>query len=86
MKIIAYLILGLIAGAIAKFIMPGKQGGGLIMTAVLGIIGSMVGGFLGSMFLGRSEDGNLLDLGSIATAVIGALVVLFVYGLVTKKK
>lgn len=86
MKLIAYLILGLIAGGIAKFIMPGKQGGGLLMTMILGILGAMVGGFLGSTFLGIQQDGNWLDIGSILTAVVGALVVLFLYGMFMKRK
>ncbi len=52
MGFIAYLILGLIAGAIAKAILPGRQGGGWIATLVLGVIGAVVGGWLGGLIFG----------------------------------
>jgi uncharacterized membrane protein YeaQ/YmgE (transglycosylase-associated protein family) len=81
MGIFSWIVLGLIAGALAKWLMPGKDGGGWIVTMVLGIAGAFVGGYLGSMFgLGGATDG--LNLGSIATATAGAFVLLFVYKLV----
>ena len=49
MGILAWIIFGLIAGALAKFIMPGTQGGGIILTIVLGVVGALVGGFLGTV-------------------------------------
>lgn len=84
-NIIAYIVIGFLGGAIAKAIMPGKQGGGFWATAILGIIGAFVGGFLGGMLL----DNRYTDIFSIAglvSSIVGALVVLFIYGLVTKKK
>jgi uncharacterized membrane protein YeaQ/YmgE (transglycosylase-associated protein family) len=51
MGILAWIIFGLIAGALAKFIMPGQQGGGIILTIVLGIVGAIVGGFISTYLL-----------------------------------
>jgi uncharacterized membrane protein YeaQ/YmgE (transglycosylase-associated protein family) len=81
MGIFAWIVLGIVAGALAKLVMPGKDGGGWIVTMALGIAGAFVGGYLGSMMgLGGATDG--LNMGSIATATAGALVILFVYKLV----
>jgi len=77
MGILSWIILGLIAGMLAKWFMPGKDGGGFIMTAILGIAGSFVGGFVGSFF-GLGTTGSL-SIGSIFTATIGAFILLFVY-------
>jgi uncharacterized membrane protein YeaQ/YmgE (transglycosylase-associated protein family) len=83
MGILAWLLLGLVAGALAKFIMPGQQGGGIILTIVLGVIGAVVGGVLGTYVFGFGDISGF-DLRSIAIAVGGALLVLFVYGLVAR--
>ena len=80
MGIFAWIIFGLIAGAFAKFIMPGRQGGGIILTIVLGIVGAVVGGFIGTHLLGFGDISGF-DLRSIAIAVGGALLVLFLYGI-----
>lgn len=84
MGIIVWIVFGLIAGVIAKYIMPGKQGGGFILTTVLGIVGAVVGGFLGSIM--GFGDISGFDLRSMALAVGGALLVLFLYGLVSRSK
>lgn len=77
MGILTWLLFGLIAGAIAKMIMPGNQSMGWLMTIILGIVGAMVGGFVGSLFgLGTVND---FDLGSMALAVLGAIIVLWAY-------
>lgn len=82
MEIIGMIVVGLIVGAIAKLIMPGDQGGGIIVTVLLGIIGSFVAGYLGQA-VGLYEAGERAGwIGS----VVGALIVLFVYGLIKKKK
>ncbi len=82
MGILSWIILGLIAGALAKWLMPGKDGGGWIITCVLGIAGAFVGGFVGSV-LGISTAGGF-SLGGIVTATVGALILLAVYRLLKK--
>ncbi len=77
---ISWIVLGLIAGFLAKWIMPGRDGNGLIMTILLGIVGSVVGGYVGTI-LGLGSV-NSLNLGSIALAVLGSVLVLFVYRLI----
>ena len=77
MGILSWIIFGLIAGIIAKWIMPGKDGGGFIITIILGIVGAVVGGWI-STALGHGEvDG--FNFSSLVVAVIGAVVVLFIY-------
>jgi uncharacterized membrane protein YeaQ/YmgE (transglycosylase-associated protein family) len=83
MGILSWIILGLIAGALAKWIMPGKDGGGLFKTMLLGIAGAFVGGWLGA-FAGLGTLGGL-SLGSIVTATAGAFLLLFVYRQLNKK-
>ncbi|QEM81993.1 MULTISPECIES: GlsB/YeaQ/YmgE family stress response membrane protein [Halomonas] len=78
MGIFSWIILGLIAGILAKWIMPGKDPGGFIVTTLIGIAGAFVGGFLGSL-VGIGGPVSEISIGSIITAVIGALVLLFIY-------
>ena len=85
MGILAWIISGLIVGLLAKFIMPNEQGGGTILTIVLGIGGAVVVGFLGSYLFGFG-DISAFDWRSMAIAVGGALLVLVVYGLVARKR
>ena len=86
--LIGWIILGLIAGLIAKAIMPGKDPGGFIITALIGMIGSVIGGFIGRMLLGYGRDstGDITEPGflmSLILAVVGAIVLLAVYRLFT---
>jgi uncharacterized membrane protein YeaQ/YmgE (transglycosylase-associated protein family) len=83
MGILGWIVLGLIAGAIAKLILPGRQGGGWIITIVLGIVGAILGGFLGNLLFGV-ELGTFFDLRTWLLAIGGALVVLLIYGLATR--
>ena len=85
MGILGWIFLGLIAGALAKLIMPGNQGGGIIVTMILGIVGALLGGFLGSI-IGIGSIDSFWDLGTWITAIVGALIVLFLYGLITGRK
>lgn len=83
MGIIGWIVLGLLAGAIAKLILPGRQGGGWIVTLILGVVGALLGGFLGSVLF----NAPLQDFFSIQTwllAIGGAIIVLLIYGLVTR--
>jgi uncharacterized membrane protein YeaQ/YmgE (transglycosylase-associated protein family) len=77
MGILSWIIFGLIAGILAKWIMPGKDGGGFIVTVILGVIGAVVGGWISTLFGFGKVDG--FNFGSFVVAVIGALGVLFVY-------
>ncbi|MEM8527229.1 MAG: GlsB/YeaQ/YmgE family stress response membrane protein [Bacteroidota bacterium] len=82
MSIIYWILMGLAAGALAKFLMPGKDPGGWIITILLGIGGSVVGGFLGR-FIGI-QSSNMI--GSLLIATGGALVILFLYRYFSKNK
>ena len=81
MGIIAWIVLGLIAGAIAKLLMPGDDPGGFIITILLGIAGAIVGGFI-AVALGLSNGIDNFDIGSIVLAILGAMLLLFGYRLV----
>lgn len=85
MGILAWIVLGLIAGAIAKAIMPGRDPGGFIITAVIGIVGAVIGGFLGNMLFGIGGVSGV-DIRSILLAVVGALVLLWVYRLTKRSR
>lgn len=82
MELIGMLFLGLIAGALAKLIMPGRDGGGIIVTILLGIAGSLLGGFLFNL-LGIGEGETWAGL---IGSVIGAIVILAIYRAITKKR
>jgi uncharacterized membrane protein YeaQ/YmgE (transglycosylase-associated protein family) len=87
MNIIAWVILGILAGAIGKAIYPGTQGGGILGTMLLGIIGAFIGGSLMTFF----STGTLqltaasLSIPGIVVAVIGAIVAIFLWGLITRR-
>ena len=84
MGFIAYLILGLIAGAIAKAILPGKQGGGWIATLIIGVIGAMLGGWIGGAVFGAEMD-KFFSISTWLCAIGGSLIVLVVWGFITGK-
>ncbi len=85
MGIIAFLVVGLIAGLIARALMPGNQSMGLIATTLLGVAGSFVGGFIGSLF---RSDGRILDLhpSGLLFSVLGAMAVLFLVGMAGRRR
>ena len=83
MGFLAFLILGLIAGAIAKLILPGDQGGGWIATLVLGVVGALLGGWIGSLLFGVGLE-EFWDLSTWLLAIGGAIIVLLIYGLITR--
>lgn len=86
MNIIAWIILGLLAGAIAKAIYPGTQGGGILSTIILGIIGAFLGGSLYTLL----STGSLqlaapgLSIPGVFVAVLGAIIAIFLWGLLTR--
>jgi uncharacterized membrane protein YeaQ/YmgE (transglycosylase-associated protein family) len=77
MGIISWLIFGLLAGVLAKIVMPGRDSGGLIFTVVLGILGSAVGGWIGTQLGWGTVRG--FDLRSLGLAILGGVVVLAIY-------
>ena len=81
MDIILWIVFGLIVGVVAKFLMPGRDPGGFIMTIVLGIVGALLGGWLGRAlnFYRAGEPAGFI------MAVIGAMIVLFIYRMVSRR-
>jgi uncharacterized membrane protein YeaQ/YmgE (transglycosylase-associated protein family) len=87
--IISWIIIGAIIGLLARAIMPGKQAMGLGMTIVLGVVGAIVGGLIGSLFGGDGVSGimeNPWSIGTILLSIIGAIVVMAIYGLATRNR
>jgi uncharacterized membrane protein YeaQ/YmgE (transglycosylase-associated protein family) len=84
MGILAWIVLGLIAGAIAKFLMPGRDPGGIFVTILIGIVGAVIGGFIGSS-LGMG-DVTGVNLWSILLSVVGAVILLIVYRMVIGRR
>jgi uncharacterized membrane protein YeaQ/YmgE (transglycosylase-associated protein family) len=79
MGIVAWIVLGLIAGAIAKLLLPGRDPGGVIITTLIGIAGSFVGGWLSAHFLHRPVAKHFYDPATWGSAIVGALVLLVLY-------
>ncbi len=84
MGFLSWLVLGLIVGMLAKLIVPGKQGGGIILTILLGVVGGILGGWLGTA-LGLGTV-NGLNLGSILLATGGAIIVILIYSALKKRR
>jgi uncharacterized membrane protein YeaQ/YmgE (transglycosylase-associated protein family) len=82
MGIIAFIILGLLVGAIAKAILPGEDPGGIIVTAVIGIVGALLGGFLAGVLFDADPLDEFFDISTWLTAIIGAIILLLIYRLV----
>ena len=86
MGIIAFIILGLLAGAIAKALLPGDDPGGFIITAIIGIVGALLGGFLaGALFDGDPMD-EFFDISTWLTAIVGAIILLVIYRMVAGRR
>ncbi|GAA0492858.1 MULTISPECIES: GlsB/YeaQ/YmgE family stress response membrane protein [Microbacterium] len=85
MGFIGFLILGLLAGAIAKLILPGKQGGGWFITLILGVVGALLGGWLGGLIFGVNLN-EFFSLSTWALAIGGSIIVLLIYGLIFGRK
>ena len=84
MGVLSWIVFGLIAGSLAKLIMPGDDPGGCIVTILLGVAGAFVGGFIGSQ-LGFGEVTEF-DLRSLGVAVVGSIVLLLGYRFLMKRK
>ena len=87
-SLLVWLVLGFLAGYLAKIIMPGPDGGGVIMTTFLGILGAVVGGFIGT-FVGYPMISNLDNIGrslpSFISSVIGAIVILALFRVISRR-
>ena len=84
MGIIGWIILGLLAGAIAKAIMPGRQGGGWIVTLILGVVGAILGGFIGSALFNKPIS-SFWSIYTWLMAIVGALIILVVWGFISRR-
>lgn len=80
--ILGWIVIGLIAGALAKFIMPGRDPGGIIVTILLGIVGAVIGGFVATA-LGLGAGGNIWN---IIIATLGAVILLWIYRAVSTRR
>jgi uncharacterized membrane protein YeaQ/YmgE (transglycosylase-associated protein family) len=86
MGIIAFIILGLIGGAIAKALLPGDDPGGFIVTALIGIVGALLGGFLAAALFDADPLDEFFDISSWLTAIVGAMGLLIVYRMVVDRR
>lgn len=86
MGIIGWIVLGLLAGLIAKAIMPGDDPGGVIVTIVIGIVGALIGGFLANALLGRDVNEEFFDLATWVSAIAGSLILLAIYRAVAGRR
>ena len=86
MGIIGWLILGLIAGAIARAIAPRKPAGGMIATLVTGVLGAVLGGWIASAVFGVNVNDAFFDLGTWIFAIIGGVIVCFLWSLITGRR
>ncbi|MFC7625644.1 GlsB/YeaQ/YmgE family stress response membrane protein [Microlunatus sp. GCM10028923] len=84
MGFLGFLLLGLIAGAIAKLILPGKQAGGWISTLILGVVGALLGGWLGGLIFDINL-GGFFELRSWLLAIVGSLIVLIIWGFISSR-
>ncbi|MGI8758120.1 MAG: GlsB/YeaQ/YmgE family stress response membrane protein [Acidimicrobiales bacterium] len=82
MGIIGWIVLGLLAGFIAKAIMPGDDPGGVIVTIIIGIVGALLGGFLAAALFDVSVNDEFFDLATWVAAIAGALILLAIYRVV----
>lgn len=85
MGILGWIVLGLIAGAIAKLIMPGDDPGGIIVTMLIGIVGAVLGGFLGSAIFGTGLQ-SFWNLQTWIVAIVGSLILLGLYRLIAGRR
>ena len=86
MTIIAWIVLGLLAGMIAKAIMPGGERVGIILTTVLGVVGALLGGFLAKALGFGDPIDEFFDLSTWIAAVVGALIILFLWSAISRRR
>jgi uncharacterized membrane protein YeaQ/YmgE (transglycosylase-associated protein family) len=86
MGIIAFIILGLLAGLIAKAIMPGDDPGGYFVTAIIGVAGALLGGFLAGALFGADPLDEFFDISTWLTAVVGSIILLALYRVIVNRR
>ncbi|MFD3663694.1 GlsB/YeaQ/YmgE family stress response membrane protein [Streptomyces sp. NPDC058659] len=86
MGIIAWIILGLLAGIIAKMLMPGRDPGGFIITTIIGIVGAVLGGWLGKVIFGVDSVDGFFELSTWIAAIVGSLILLGLYRLFARRR
>jgi uncharacterized membrane protein YeaQ/YmgE (transglycosylase-associated protein family) len=86
MGIIAFIILGLLAGIIAKALLPGDDPGGFIVTTIIGIAGALLGGFLAAAIFGGDPLDEFFDISTWITAIVGSIILLLIYRAVTGRR
>jgi uncharacterized membrane protein YeaQ/YmgE (transglycosylase-associated protein family) len=86
MGIIAFIILGLLAGAIAKAILPGDDPGGFIVTAIVGVVGALLGGFIAGALFDADPLDEFFDISTWLTAIVGSIILLLIYRAVAGRR
>ena len=86
MGIIAFIILGALAGAIAKKLMPGDDPGGFIVTTIIGIVGAVLGGFLAGALFDADPLDEFFDVSTWLTAIVGSIILLVIYRFVVNRR
>ncbi|MCD9899833.1 GlsB/YeaQ/YmgE family stress response membrane protein [Streptomyces sp. MT29] len=79
MGVIAWILIGLFAGIIAKVLMPGKDPGGIIVTILIGIVGGLLGGWLGKVIFGIDSIDGFFEISTWLAAIIGSMILLALY-------
>ncbi|MEU5447301.1 MULTISPECIES: GlsB/YeaQ/YmgE family stress response membrane protein [Streptomyces] len=86
MGIIAWILIGLFAGLIAKALMPGKDPGGCIITIIIGIVGGLLGGWLGKVIFGVGSIDGFFSLSTWVAAIVGSVIVLLIYRMIAGQR
>jgi len=86
MGIIAFLILGLLAGAIAKALLPGDDPGGILVTMIIGVAGALLGGFLASLLFNAHPLDEFFDVSTWLTAIVGSVILLVIYRAAVRRR
>ena len=86
MGIIAWIVLGLLAGAIAKALLPGDDPGGFIVTAIIGIVGAILGGLIARLLFGADAIDEFFDISTWITAIVGSIILLLIYRMVIGRR
>jgi uncharacterized membrane protein YeaQ/YmgE (transglycosylase-associated protein family) len=86
MGILGWIVLGVLAGAIAKAVMPGRDPGGIVVTMLIGIVGAVLGGFLATQLFGVDAIDEFFDISTWLAAIVGALILLLIYRAVVGRR